>query len=294
MKTSAIIRIIIFSLLIVILSFILLSVLDYNYYIADGRVWSYDHEPLPTEALMETNQHDITTQIQNIEIVWVAGSITIHRSDSLSSIQVYEMCPSGSDYQMVMKQSGQTLKIQYCEESMKFPSFGIDIDVSKDLVITVPKNWNCNNLEIDAAATEVNIHDLTINELNFDGASGNLVLDNCNITELDIDTASGDVEFVGTLEHLDFDAASAKFCGEFLTVPRTLDMDSMSGDLELVLPPDSGFELILDTMSGSFDTDFTFGKHDNLYICGDGNCKINVSALSGDVSILKGINTDNS
>lgn len=294
MKTSAIIRIVTFSLLIVILSFILLSVLDYNYYITDGRVWSYDHEPLPTEALMETNQHDITTQIQNIEIVWVAGSITIHRSDSLSSIQVYEMCPSGSDYQMVMKQSGQTLKIQYCEESMKFPSFGIDIDVSKDLVITVPKNWNCNHLEIDAAATEVNIHDLTINELNFDGASGNLVLDNCNITELDIDTASGDVEFVGTLEHLDFDAASAKFCGEFFTVPRTLDMDSMSGDLELVLPPDSGFELNLDTMSGSFDTDFTFGKHDNLYICGDGNCKINVSALSGDVSILKGINTDNS
>ena len=75
MKTSAIIRIVIFSLVIVLLSFILMSVLDYNYYIESGRVHSYEEVgQMPTESLMQINQHDISTQIRNIEIEWVAGS----------------------------------------------------------------------------------------------------------------------------------------------------------------------------------------------------------------------------
>ena len=290
MKASAIIRIIAFSVAIILLSFILLSVIDYNYYFENGRLHSYEMAaPAPTEAARQVHQQDISTQVQNIEIEWGAGSISIHKSDSLDYIRISEAANDGSAPEMICRQSGQTLKIQYCEEPMKFSSFGIHGEVSKDLVIRVPKNWNCNNLEIDAAATDVNIQDLTIRELDFDGASGNLILDHCNITDLDIDTASGDVEFVGTLDNLDFDAASAKFFGEFYNSPRSLKMDSMSGDLELVLPEYTGFELNMETVSGSFDTDFTFGKHSDLYICGDGNCKISVSAMSSDVSILKGI-----
>ena len=290
MKASAIIRIIAFSVAIILLSFILLSVIDYNYYFENGRLHSYEMAvPAPTESPREINQYDFTAQIQNIEIDWVAGSITIHPSDSLSNIIVEERSPAESQHNMVVKQSGQTLKIEFAEDRIKFDLFSNNKVVSKDLVIRVPKNWNCNNLEIDAAATDVNIQSLSIRELDFDGASGNLILDNCNIEELDIDTASGDVEFVGTLENLDFDAASAKFYGEFYNSPRSLKLDSMSGDLKLVLPEATGFELNMDTMSGSFDTDFSVGKHDKTYICGEGQCKIKVSAMSGDVSVLKGI-----
>ena len=290
MKTSAIIRIVIFSLVIILLSFILLSVLDHNYYIESGRVHSYEEAgQLPTEGLMQINQHDITAQIQNIDIDWAAGSIIIQQSDSLSSIIVEESCPAYSEYETVIKQSGQTLKIKFCEDSVTFPSFGFDADISKDLVIRVPKNWNCNNLEIDAAAAEVYIHDLSINELDFDGASGNLILDNCNIVDLDIDTASGDVEFSGTLKELDFDAASAKFYGEFREVPHKLDMDSMSSDLELVLPPNAGFTCYVDGLSSNFSSDFELSNTGGTYVHGDGVCRIDVSCVSGDVSILKGV-----
>ena len=287
MKNNAIVRIVIYSVAIVALLGILLSATATGLYFTTSVV--QNEVPAPTASPREINQYDFTAQIQNIEIDWVAGSIAIHKSDSLSNIIVEEFSPAASQHNMVVKQSGQTLKIEFCEESIKFPNFGINVDVSKDLVIRVPRNWNCNNLEIDAAATDVNIQDLTIRELDFDGASGNLILDNCNIEELDIDTASGDVEFTGILENLDFDAASAKFYGEFFENPRNLNMDSMSGDLELVLPEDAGFELNMDTVSGSFDTDFLVGKHDKAYICGEGQCKIKVSAMSSDVSILKGI-----
>ena len=190
-----------------------------------------------------------------------------------------------------MKQSGQTLKIQFCEESVKFPSFGINVDISKDLVIRVPTEWACDSLEIDTASAEVEICDLQINELDFDGASGLLVLDNCDIVNLDIDTASGDVEFTGILKDLDFDAASARFHGEFLQVPNHLNLDTMSGDLEIILPEYCGFTCELDTMSGDFDSDFEFGTIGETYISGDGACQIHVSAMSGDVDILKGVSS---
>lgn len=287
MKNNAIVRIVIYSVAIVALLGILLSATATGLYFTTSVV--QNEVPAPTASPREINQYDFTAQIQNIEIDWVAGSIAIHKSDSLSNIIVDEFSPAASQHNMVVKQSGQTLKIEFCEESIKFPSFGINVDVSKDLVIRVPRNWNCNNLEIDAAATDVNIQDLTIRELDFDGASGNLILDNCNIEELDIDTASGDVEFVGILQNLDFDAASAKFYGEFFENPRNLKMDSMSGDLELVLPPDAGFTCEMDTMSGNFKSDFEFGTIGETYIHGDGDCQIKISALSGDVDILKGV-----
>ena len=294
MKINAIIRIVAFSAAILLLSFILFSSIDQNYYFEDGRLNSYEMaDPKPTESPNQMNQHEISTQIQNIEIEWVAGSIVIHRSDSLSSIIVEEFCPTASEHKMVVKQSGQTLKIEFSEDSVKFPSFGINIDYSKDLVIRVPSNWNCNNLEIDAAAADVDIHELSINELDFDGASGKLTLNNCNIVNLDIDTASGDVEFSGILRELDFQAASAKFSGDFFQMPNHLNMETMSGDLDIVLPEYCPFTCEIDTMSGSFTTDFATTQENGIYVHGskDNACRIKVSAMSGDVRILKGFPT---
>ena len=187
MKANAIVRIITYSLLIFILIGIMGGVMEDTLAFRNGRI-RRDDTPIPTEAAMNNKQQDFSAQIQNIEIEWVAGSIAIHPSDSLSNIIVEESSPAASKHNMVVKQSGQTLKIEFCEESIKFPSFGINVDVSKDLVIRGPKTWNCNNLEIDAAATDVNIQDLTIRELDFDGASGKLVLDNCNIEDLFLTT----------------------------------------------------------------------------------------------------------
>ena len=63
----------------------------------------------------------------------------------------------------------------------------------------------------------------------------------------------------------------------------------MSGDLELILPPDAGFTCTMDTISGDFESDFEFKSHNDTYICGDGDCMVEISGMSGAVSILKGI-----
>ncbi len=291
MKANAIVRIVLFSLAIIILAAILLGVLAFNLFVVDGKI-RYDHMEAVEAPVAIIEQGEISAQIRNIEIEWAAGSITIQPDEKVQSIHVTEYCPSDSDYEMVMKQSGQTLDIRFCKDSLKLSSFGTTVeDIRKDLIIVVPVDWVCNSIEIDAAATDVDIHDLRINELDFDGASGNLILDNCSIVELDIDTASGDVEFTGTLNDLDFDAASAKFTGEFFQVPNHLNLDAMSGDLDIILPEHCWFTCELDTMSGSFNTDFATTQENGIHVHGnkDNACHIKISALSGDVRILKGI-----
>lgn len=284
MKTNAIIRIVVFSLAILVLVSILLGVLAYDGYTFSTRSIN------ATDSLERIDMHNVTADIQNIEIEWVAGSITIQRDQYTTDITVNEFSPADSEYEMVLKQSGQTLKIKYSDQNtIKFPSFGVDVDISKDLVITVPMDWECGSLEIDTAAAEVVINDLTIDEFDFDGASGVCEMYNCNIREMDIDTASGDVHFSGTLQMLDCDAASADCYIEVTNIPQSIKMDGMSGDLELIMPPNAGFTCTLDTMSGDFESDFEFYKHGFAYIYGDGACEIKVSAMSGDVSILKGV-----
>ena len=286
MKTNAIIRIILFSLAILVLLSILLSVLAAN-------AFQFNFRNGRTQQIEEvTSQLDIeyfTADIRKIEIDWVAGNITLQKDPYVKEINIQEISPIDFEHKMVLKRSGQTLKINYSDRgTVQFP-FGTDLDISKDLIITVPMDWECDSLEIDTAAAEVVINDLTIREFDFDGASGICRLSNCNVGELDIDTASGDSYFTGALQTLDCDAASADCSIEVTNIPRSIKMDGMSGDLELILPPDAGFTCTMDTISGDFESDFEFKSHNDTYICGDGDCMVEISGMSGAVSILKGI-----
>ena len=284
MKSNAIIRIILFSFAILVLLGILLGFLAF-----DAYRFHTGQDSIQIETLEQIDTHNINPDIRNIEIDWIAGSITFQKDSHATSISVQEFSPVESKYKMVLKQAGQTLKIQYSKDDSIKLRFGENIDLKKDLVITVPIDWECDSLEIDSAAAEVTLNDMVIREFDFDGASGACRMNNCKIGELDMDTASGDIHFSGTLESLDCDSVSADCHIEVANTPRSIRIDGLSGDLTLILPEDAGFTCELDAMSSSFDTDFDFRTYEDHYICGNGDCHIKVSAMSGDISILKGV-----
>ena len=61
-----------------------------------------------------------------------------------------------------------------------------------------------------------------------------------------------------------------------------------SGKLELTLPRDSGFTVLLDTASGDFISDFETRNSGEEHVYGDGRCVIDVDSASGDVIVHKG------
>ena len=231
-----------------------------------------------------------TETIRDIKIEWISGSVTVEPGD-VQEITFSESGAATDKYKMVWKQSGDKLVIQYSKDS-NTPGFGIHIDKgSKDLDVTVPRGWVCDSLELETASADLTVCDMIIREMEIDSASGTANFENCTVSSLDVDTASGDVTFTGSLSELDFEAASASFTGVLENVPDKVKMDSMSGDLTLTLPEDAGFTVSLDAMSSDFSSDFPTVKKNKSYVCGDGRCKIDVNAMSGDVAILKSVKT---
>lgn len=227
------------------------------------------------------------SEISEIEIEWVAGDILIQPGTS-DQITVDEDGNFDEKYAMVLKQQGNELKISFCKEGLSnFIGINSSSNLTKDLTITVPADWVCQSLELDVASAKVEINDLTIREVDFDGASGTCEFENCTVNEIDIDTASGDVKFIGSLDILDCDAASASVYAVLSNTPSRLDMDTMSGDLDITLPEDAGFSLSLEAATKDFQTDFETTMKNGNYVCGDGSCRININALSGDVTIRK-------
>ena len=301
MKTNAIIRIVLFSLAIVILLGILLGGLAAGYLVTNVEKVSNsiisnlisDHDTdkdfwdnFSSGDIIDPTASVNAGDIRDISIDWVSGSITVLPGKN-NRITISESEVSSDKYKLIWKQSGDKLVIQYCDVDWDF--FGIKTtDLSKDLVITVPVDWICDSLEIDTASARVEISDLTIQEIDFNGASGNCYFKNCKVDEIDLDTASGDVNFTGTLNILDCDAASASINLVVTNTPKRIDIDTASGDLDLTLPENCGFSVSLDTMSGDFTSDFPTVMTAGNYLHGDGTCRINISAMSGDVIIRKG------
>jgi len=281
----------------------------------DGIAWGYTPAPVngwvvmeyvellaPTDVEITTMETTATPEpeitgygvaldaasIREIEIEWAAGSIRIQPKD-ITEIRIAEKGVNQSEKPMVWKVRDGKLAIQFAE-NMKI-SLGTGLnwgDFSKELIIEVPADWQCNSLEVTAAVASLEVSNLTIREMEFDGASGTCVFDNCNVEKLDLDTASGDVRFTGSLQQLDCDAASADIVLELTNVPRSLDMDTASGDLDVTLPAEAGFTVSMDTMSGDFDSDFETTRRNGSYVAGNGRCRIDVDGMSGNVNIRKG------
>lgn len=269
----------------------------------DGHLWAYITSPTTGWVVQEyligvepTIQEtmvsaDIQGQdtfpassIRELDIEWVAGDITIYPGTT-DQITVREDGVTDDKYVMYLKQEGDTLDIRFSRSEHTL--IGLNKLPEKDLTITVPADWICESLEIEAASAKVEICDLTLRDVDFDGASGACSFENCTVGQLDIDTASGDVRFVGSLDILDCDAASANVYAVLSNIPSRLDMDMMSGDLELTLPADAGFTLSMDALSEKLDTDFELTHRNGNVVAGDGSCRILIDALSGDVTIRK-------
>lgn len=285
MKTNAIVRIVLFSIAILVLTGVLITGLLADMFITDASSYV---ENLPVAFDGVTSQGAVGAEdVLNLDIEWVAGSITIQHAENTDQITIAETGNDNEKYAMVYSVTGNTLNIQYCKESIKFPSLGINVSVTKDLLITVPADWTCDELSIVTASADLYISDMKINEIDFDGASGVCRFDNCTVGKISMDSASGDLDFSGFLYKLDFDGASANCRISVSNVPTEIDIDSASGDLELYLPENCGFICTLSSMSGNFESDFETTRRNGSHVHGDASCKIEVDAMSGNVRIYK-------
>ena len=249
----------------------------------------YLSEPVSSESASaaEANEYAfLPDQVQDVEIEWVSGSITIEAADT-DQILIYETEPSESKYRMVCKHRNGKLSIEYSENENHLISIGNASNFEKDLTVRIPRDWNCRSLEISAASANVEANGLTAEEVEIESASGTCDFRDSVVGNLSVETASGDIRYTGTLHTLDCDAASANILAVLNNTPKRIKMDTMSGKVDVTLPEDTGFTLTMDGLSTDFTSDFETLEKNGEYICGDGRCRIVLNSLSGDVFIRK-------
>ena len=244
--------------------------------------------PIATD---ESGTHGVvgTEGIRQLEIEWAAGTITIQPGSQTQEIRFWDDYSGDEKYLLSYSVSDGKLKIQFCEEDWEEFNFGIHIGgpPKKNLTVAIPENWFCENLEIEAASAKLEVHKLNFGNVEIDSASGAIGFENCSVDSLDVDTASGDLIFSGSLGRMDCDSASATIVMNLSNIPDRMDVDTASGNVDIVLPENAGFTVQMDALSGKFRSEFEYHESNGRYISGDGTCNIQVDAMSGNVNIRK-------
>ena len=278
MRRNAIARIIIFSIVIVLLAGILFAGLGISMFknLFSNRNTGYTTAQA-AKVLFSAEE------VRSLKIEWASGNIDIRTGD-VKAIEVTESGYYSSQQAMVYKQVGDTVSIRFHDASIKVDLFSV---ISKDLTVIVPKDWNCDQLTVNAASADLKAENLTAADVGISAASGQCNFVDCTIENLDIDTASGNIHYSGVLNTLDCDAASANFVGVLSNTPRSIDMDSASGDLDLTLPEGCGFKVSMDAISGKFHSDYPTYYDGDCYVYEDLRCDIDFDGASGSVRIRK-------
>lgn len=278
MKRNAIVRIVLFSILALSLVGVLVGGIAFKGYSAPGIIVRST-----TGAPVVSRNHFNAEEIDRLSIDWAAGKIVIVPVEG-SQIAVTEEL-LGEEDEMVLKLDGSTLYVEYSENAV---SLNFGSTHKKNLYITVPQDWVCQELDIDAASATVQAELLTIQKVESSTASGNHTFRDCKVEKLKLETVSGNLDFTGTLDKLDFGGVSAQADVVLTNFPKSIDVETVSGDLNLTLPKECGFTLEKDSVSGHFSSELETRKENGKYVYGDGQCKIEVEGVSANITIRKG------
>ncbi|MBQ8982201.1 MAG: DUF4097 family beta strand repeat protein [Lachnospiraceae bacterium] len=265
----------------------------------------------------------ITDQIENINIDYMSGNVTLTGTDT-NTITITETANKEIDDKRKVHTwvDGSTLYVRFCA-SAKYLDFN---DIEKELDIVVPEGvklnilksdvssggFTCRNIEADSISAECSSGgidlDCTAGTINLEASSGSITLnqhgscDTINLSassgtlsgniehagKLSLEASSGNIEMtLGTVKEFDSELSSGNSTFTFLSLPETSDIHASSGDITLYAPADPDLTVYVDTSSGDFNYELPLAKKDGNYVCGNGACKMNIEASSGDVMLYK-------
>ncbi len=159
---------------------------------------------------------------------------------------------------------------------------------SSCLVVSIPKSLAKNGLDsitINVVSAEVEMIDINAKELSLTSVSGNCTVDG-TFDDATVSTTSGEVFFAGTFTDGMFNTVSGDLDITARDAMRSFDANSVSGEILLSIPADTGFTLEFDSVSGDFYSgNFSVRENGEKYTCGDGAVKLRVDTVSGDLSL---------
>ncbi len=187
----------------------------------------------------DNSYHIPANAIASLEINWVDGEITVEPWDGEEiCLEETSKAPITERNHLVYRVDGDTLEIDFWAEKFGFSFGGPDLK-PKDLKILVPRALAgaLDEIDVDVVASDVFLKGLNARDISVDSVSGSLNGSELIAGQIEMDTMSGNLK-----------------CS-FLNCPHALDMDSVSGSVEIFLPEDSRFQVSMDSLSGRYNSE---------------------------------------
>ncbi len=224
-----------------------------------------------------------TEEIKNIDIEWAAGDITlkVHDGDEII-IEENGKISKESDRLRSLIENG-TLYIKYAASGVRF--FGASLP-TKSLTVKIPRKYASAmyDIEVDAASASVSVETgIICTKLSLECASGDIDAD-VIAGEVELHAVSGGLTLRGEADNIDIDGVSGKAEIRLSNTPRSIEVNTVSGDIGIFLPKRSSFEAEMDSVSGKMQLN---GKNVGKYCQeGDGASRFDFETVSGDVRII--------
>lgn len=265
MKTSAVIRIVIYSFIALLLT----AVMIFGIVSGNGGIVSIGRLENAKEELGFTSAQTpctVTADIREVKIEWTAGEVILEKGDTdaitFSETADHEI-QEGDELRY--RQQGDTLEIHFAKPT-GWNFFGTNNVRGKTLTVTLPDTLY-RSLSVETVSSSVTVIGLQADRMDIETVSGGISLDATAVGELDCESVSGETEVIGT-------------------ITRSASFDSVSGGITLRLPQNTGFTAEVESVSGKFSSDFETTKQGDEYRCGTGGIDLSFDTVSGNVQIL--------
>lgn len=243
--------------------------------------------------------------VNKIEVDWECGDVIINFVDGSfdEGIEVLTVTHF-HQHETISKIENNTLKIYYCSHKIHMGSLGekwIEINIPKNLTSlktievdntsgTVEINDSVvDKLNVDMTSGELKIANSVINELDVDATSADIKINDSNINEINIENVSGKINAEGTFTEIDIETVSGNVNITDSVCPRIINLEAVSSNTIIAIPDNEGFEVELDSVSGTLEIDFEVYVG-NTWVYKDGTNKFDFDVVSGDITINKKYN----
>jgi DUF4097 and DUF4098 domain-containing protein YvlB len=306
MNTSAIIRIVTWSVVVLVLAGILVmglfgfpgqpSWLSSGFSSFGGYTYQHSDRYTAGGASLQADA------ISAIDIDWMSGSVdvTIYDGDTVTFSETAEQALAEKDQLHYYLDDG-TLRIRFCGPMR----WGFGMNQRKNLSILVPESMLLNALDVETVSSTVTVSGVNANHVGIETISGDTSLSSVRGNTLELETVSGglQIEF-SEFARVDTESVSGgiRAEGTFHSVSLStvsgsveitpggfvekIDTESVSGSVTVTLPPDiAGFTADIDSVSGGLTCDFFAKAFKNGAIYGDGSATLEFESVSGSVII---------
>ncbi len=306
-KSSAIIRIIIWSIVALLLTQILCSALGGGTsFFANRFHFNFGFHSLRYQNESDYSVGDFTcnAEIRAIKIYWIGGNINIESYDG-SDIAVSENASGSIRRKDCLRYlvKDDTLIIRARKSGFYF---GSGVKYRKNLTVRLPESLsqNLSQINIDSVSAQINCAGIKCEKFSFDSVSGDVTLSDSVVGEIkadsvsgsfhcdsvcaesvSMDTLSGKCIFDGSVKYAEFDSMSGRIEVTSSVFLEEIDVDTVSGNAYFTMPCGNGFSADFDSVSGDFDCNTSVSAKKGRYTYGDGSADYRFESVSGNVTL---------